>query len=113
MESAFHPSFESGGKMYAVANMKMVFLNKNYRSVSGRDALSVLLLYSIMYDVQAFCSEMAANEEWNDDKHSIPECKKLGEQYLALDNGILASSEAIYEKKGLKVQVRSSHAKSP
>ena len=56
---------------------------------------------------------MAANEEWNDDKHSIPECKKLGEQYLALDNGILASSEAIYEKKGLKVQVRSTHAKSP
>ena len=27
--------------MYAVANMKMVFLNKNFRSVIGRDALSV------------------------------------------------------------------------
>ena len=49
MESALHPSFESGGKMYAVANMKMVFLNKNFRSVTGRDALSVLSL--LVYDV--------------------------------------------------------------
>lgn len=56
---------------------------------------------------------MDANEEWDGDKHSIPECKELSEQYLALDNGILSSSEAIYEKKGLKVQVRSTHAKSP
>ena len=111
MESALHPSFESGGKMYAVANMKMVFLNKNFRSVTGRDALSVSSL--LVYDVQAYCSEMAANEEWDGDKHSIPECKELGEQYLTLDNGILSSSEAIYEKKGLKVQVRSTHAKSP
>lgn len=56
---------------------------------------------------------MAANEEWDGDKHSIPECKQLGEQYLALDNGILSSSEAIYENRGLKVQVRSAHTKSP
>ena len=97
--------------MYAVANMKMVFLNKNFRSVTGRDALAVNICY--MYDQQAYCSEVDANEEWDGDKHSIPECKELSEQYLALDNGILSSSEAIYEKKGLKVQVRSTHAKSP
>ena len=34
-------SFECNGKVYAIATMKMVFLNENYRSVTGKEALIV------------------------------------------------------------------------
>ena len=37
----FISSFECNGKVYAIATMKMVFLNENYRSVTGKEALIV------------------------------------------------------------------------
>lgn len=41
--------FECKGKVYAVAMMKMVFLNDQYRTISGKEALSVVIpfLYNL------------------------------------------------------------------
>ena len=49
---------------------------------------------------------------WNSDKYSIPECLSLGEHYLKLDDTVLSSSENIYKRDGLDIQVRSTHKKA-
>ena len=45
---AFHTfssqySFESNGKVYAIAMMKMVFLNEHFKSITGKEGLSVCI----------------------------------------------------------------------
>ena len=44
----FRQSFESNGKVYAVAMMKMVFLNYDFKTITGQEALTVSL-YCVYY----------------------------------------------------------------
>ena len=38
--------FESNGKVYAIAMMRMVFLDSHYRTVHGKDVFAVTLFHS-------------------------------------------------------------------
>lgn len=38
--------FESNGKVYAIAMMRMVFLDSHYRTVLGKDVFAVMLFHS-------------------------------------------------------------------
>lgn len=102
--------FECKGKVYAVAMMKMVFLNDQYRTISGKEALSVVIPF--MYNLQKVLPEECINgEDWNDDRYASVHYPLLGEQYLTVNEGILDSLEKEYADKQIKLQVRSTHSK--
>lgn len=90
--------------------MKMVFLNDQYRTISGKEALSVVI--SFIYNLQRVLPEECINgKDWNDDKYASVHYPLLGEQYMTVNEGILDSLEKEYADKQIKLQVRSTHSK--
>lgn len=102
-------SFECNGKVYAIATMKMVFLNENYRSVTGKEAL-IVSPYWIDED-QNHAPAACNNTNWDGEVCYAPHYEKLAEHYLALHEDILDSLSAEYKDKSISLQIRSSRPK--
>ena len=89
--------------------MKMVFMNYQFRSISGKEALSVMFHF-ILYN-QKFLSDEGMSNDWEDDKYHTPYYPLLSDQYLTVNNGILESLEKEYVDKQIHCQVHSSRPK--
>lgn len=101
--------FECEGKVYAIAMMRMVFLNENYKSVTGKEALSVSTYWN---DKCKKCTPAACNNtNWDEDLCHAPHYEQLADHYLTLHEGILDSLSAEYKDKSISLQIRSSRPK--
>ncbi|KAK8801720.1 hypothetical protein WA588_006006, partial [Blastocystis sp. NMH] len=90
----FRQVFESNGKVYAIAMMRMVFLDSHYRTVLGKDVFAEI--------APSLCNDV----NWDEDRCSAPHHKELADQYISLNEGIKDSLEADYKDKLIPLQIR-------